>query len=63
MTQNKDWDSLGTVQGTTEVRIKAKQWLHKEQGNGFKDWKQQALKKPKGPKKVGKETKEEARQR
>ncbi|XP_031553032.1 E3 ubiquitin-protein ligase UBR4-like isoform X2 [Actinia tenebrosa] len=59
--KSKDWDSLGTIQSTSEVRINTKQWLEKE--HGFQQWRQQAQKKPKGPKKVGKETKEEARQR
>ena len=62
-TTREDWESLGTIQGTAKVHVNTKQWLAKEEGSLFIDWKQQAMKKAVGSKKAEDESKEEARKR
>ena len=61
--KDKDCKSLGSVQGYSDVRIKAKQWMDGDSNHTYAQWKALAPKKSAEGKEVTGESRAEARKR
>lgn len=61
--QDKDCKSLGSVQGSSDVRIKAKQWMDGDASHTYSQWKAMAPTKSAASKSVTGESRTEARKR